>query len=569
MRLREVFSECRLFFVYGGLFSFFAGLLALAPALYMLQVFNRVLSSRSIETLMVLSAIFVIALLVDALLDSLRTRLFIRLGDTVYAKLREPVLEAVLRFGNKGSVNKHGLEDLDTLRIFLTGSGIKALFEIPWIPIFFWVLWAFHPILSAIAVGSAFAMFCLTYLEEVVTKRNQTAASAKRRESADFIGHAFRNAEAVTALAMQDSVQRRWQVIDDQYLDESFLASKKISTIVGLSRFTRHFLSVASMGAAAFLVIVVPGTSPAIMLASTIVLGKAVSPIVIVLNSWRSFIGFRTAYRRLDDLLRDRLALKEGFKHLAPKGRVSVEKALFYLDRDRTILNGVDFDLEPGEALGVIGASASGKTSLARLMVGLYKPCDGVVRLDGVDVFQWAQNGMGEYVGYLPQDQQLFAGSVAENIARLGDAYDQVEAVVDAAQRAGIHEMILSLPKGYDTQIGSGGALLSGGQRQLIALARALFGRPRFVVLDEPNSNLDGQSELLLMEVLRNLKAEGVTVVIIAHKPSILQDMDKLLVLGQGRQLMFGPREEILGRLGHTSSVAIMGKKTESDGLAA
>jgi PrtD family type I secretion system ABC transporter len=569
MRLRDVFAECRQFFVYGGLFSFFAELLALAPALYMLQVFNRVLSTRSLETLLVLSVIFVVALATDAVLDALRSRLFIRLGDTVYAKLREPVLDAVLRYGKQGGVQKHGLEDLDTLRNFLSGSGLKALFEIPWIPIFFAVLWAFHPILSILAIVSALIMFGLTYLEELATKKNQLEASLKRRESADFIGQTLRNVEVVTALAMQRSTQSRWQAIDNQYLAESFGANKKISGIMGLSKFTRQTLSIAAMGAAAYLVIGIEGISPGIMLASTIILGKTVAPIVTVLNSWRSFIGFRTAYRRLDDLLGERLALKRGFKHLPPKGRVSVEKVLFYLDRDRTILNGVDFELEPGEALGVIGASASGKTSLARLMVGLHKPSDGVVRLDGADVFLWAQNGLGEHIGYLPQDQQLFAGTVAENIARMGDAHSQVEPVVEAAQRAGIHELILGLPKGYDTEIGPGGTLLSGGQRQLIALARALFGKPRFVVLDEPNSNLDGQSELLLMEVLRNLKAEGVTAVIIAHKPSLLQDMDKLLVLGQGKQLMFGPREEILGRLGHASTHVVPGRKMESDGLAA
>jgi PrtD family type I secretion system ABC transporter len=570
MTLREIFSTCRPFFLFGGLFSFFAELLALTPALYMLQVYGRVLSSRSNETLMVLSVIVVLALITDSILDAVRARLFARLGDTVYTKLREPVLDAVLRFGRKGGVYKHGLEDLDTMRAFLSGAGVKALFEIPWIPIFFWVLWAFHPLLSALAMGSALIMFALTYLEEVVTKRNQTEASAKRRESADFIGQTLRNAEAVSALGMQGNVQRRWQDIDNEYLGESFLASKKISGITGFSKFTRQALSIASMGTAGFLVINYGDVSPAIMLASTIVLGKAVAPLVTVLNSWRSFIHFRTAYRRLDELLRDRQSNMAGFKHLPPKGRLSVEKVLFYLSRDRTILNGINFELEPGEALGVIGASASGKTSLARLMVGLYRPSDGVVRLDGIDVFQWAQNGMGTHIGYLPQDQQLFAGTVAENIARMGDAYTQVEAVVEAARRAGVHDLILGLPQGYDTEIGAGGALLSGGQRQLIALARALFGRPQFVVLDEPNSNLDGPSELLLMEVMRNLKAEGVTVVIIAHKPSILQDMDKLLVLGQGGQLMFGPREEVFGRLGHANmSLAVPDRNMDGGSLAA
>jgi PrtD family type I secretion system ABC transporter len=556
MSLRDVFSDCRPFFVYGGMFSCFAELLALTPSLYMLQVYTRVLSSRSNETLFFLTLIIVIALVADAFLDTTRSRLFIRLGDTVYMRLRQPVLDGVLRFGKRGGVYKHGLEDLDTMRTFLSGPGLKAMFEVPWIPIFFWVLWLFHPVLSVLAMASAVIMFALTYFEEVVTKGNQVQASSRRRESADFIGQSLRNTEAVTALGMQDNVQERWQVIDNAYLGESFQAGKKISGIMGFSKFTRQTLSIASMGAAGYLVINFGDVSPGIMLASTIILGKAVAPLVTVLNSWRSFIHFRNAYRRLDELLADSQAQRGGFKHSAPKGQVSVEKVLFYLNRDRTILNGVTFELEPGEALGVIGASASGKTSLARLLVGLYKPSDGVVRLDGVDVFQWSQNGMGAHIGYLPQDLQLFAGTVAENIARMGDAYSQVDQVVEAARRAGVHDMILSLPRGYDTEIGPAGALLSGGQRQLVALARALFGRPRLVVLDEPNSNLDGASELLLVEVMRKLKAEGVTVVIIAHKPSVLQDMDKLLVLGQGRQLMFGPRDEVFGRLGHAGATS-------------
>ncbi|MGZ8216558.1 type I secretion system permease/ATPase [Methylomagnum sp.] len=570
MSLRGVFSECRLFFVYGGLFSFATNLLALAVPLYMLQVFNRVISSRSNETLFVLTLIFVVALITDAMIDVLRSRLFIRLGDTIYTKLRGTVLNAVLRFHRQADANKHGLEDLDAIRAFVSGSGTKALFDIPWIPIFFGVLWMFHPALALLAVVSSIIMFGLTYIEEVVTKKNQTEANAKRRESADFIGHAFRNAEAMSALGMRGEIQKRWQQVDNQYLSESFAAIKKISLITGLSKFTKASLTITSMGTAAFLVINVEGMSPGVMIASTILMGKTIAPIVTVLAAWRSFIGFRAAYHRLDELLKEQQAIQAGFEHLPPTGILSVERLLFFLDRNRTILNGVDFRLEAGEVLGIIGASGSGKTSLARLMVGLYQPSDGTIRLDGADVYQWSQNNLGQYIGYLPQESQLFKGTVAENIARLGDAYSQVELVIEAAQRAGIHDMILRLPKGYDTDVGVGGAFLSGGQKQLIALARALFRRPQFVVLDEPNSNLDGQSELSLLEVIRDLKAEGVTVVVIAHKPSLLQDVDKMLVLGQGKQLMFGPREDIMKRLGHTGGVmAVPGKMMSGDGIAA
>lgn len=570
MSMRGIFAECRSFFVYGGLFSFAINILALAVPLYMLQIFNRVITSRSNETLFMLTFVFIAALIVDAILDVLRSRLFIRLGDTIYTKLRSTVLKAVMRFNNQADANKHGLEDLDAVRTFVSGSGTKALFDIPWIPLFFTVLWLFHPVLAFLAIVSAAMMFALTIVEEVVAKKNQTEANKKRRESADFIGNAFRNAEAVTALGMRGEIQKRWQQVDDIYLSESFFAIKKVSLITGFSKFTRTSLHIIAMGTAAFLVINVEGMSPGVMIASTILMGKTIAPIVTVLSAWRSFIGFREAYHRLDKLLKEQEAIQSGFEHLPPKGELSVERLLFFLDRSRTILNGVDFRLEPGEALGVIGASGSGKTTLARLLVGLYQPSDGNIRLDGADVYQWSQTNLGNHIGYLPQEPQLFKGTVAENIARLGDAYSQVEPVVEAAQRAGIHDMILRLPKGYDTDVGAGGAFLSGGQKQLVALARALFRGPQLVVLDEPNSNLDGQSELLLLEVIRDLKAEGVTVVVIAHKPSLLQDVDKMLVLGQGKQLMFGPREDVMKRLSHTGGVATAtGRMVSGDNIAA
>jgi PrtD family type I secretion system ABC transporter len=529
-----------------------------------------VLSSRSNETLYVLSGIFLFALAIDAVIDDLRSRLFSRLGDIVYIKLRKPVLNAVLNFRQKGQeTTKHGLEDLEIVKGFLAGTGLKAAFEIPWIPIFIVVLWLFHPILAAMALGSALLMFALTYLEETITKQNQSLANVKQRESNDFINHALRNAEVVTALAMQTTVQNRWANVNDQYQEQALTARNKVGKIMAASRFIRSTLQVSSMGVAAYLVINVNGMSPGVMIASTIIMGKATAPILKVLNSWRSFLTFRSAYQRLNDLLSENQALAEGFKHPKPEGQLSVESLLYFLNRDRTILNGVNFKLQAGESLGIIGTSAAGKTTLARLLTGIAKPSDGAVRLDGIDVYQWARNGLGDHIGYLPQDQQLFAGTVAENIARMGNAYEVVEQVIEAAKRAGAHEVILRMPQGYDTEIGIGGASLSGGQRQVIALARALFGRPRFVVLDEPNLNLDGQAESVLLDVIRTLKAEKTTAVIISHKPSILQDVDKLLVLGQSKQIMFGPRAEILKRLDASNGVvAFPATKTFGSGAA-
>jgi PrtD family type I secretion system ABC transporter len=547
--LRKVLSKCTPFFVYAGVFSFSLNLLALASPLYMLTVFDRVLSSRSNETLVVLTLIFAFFLAIESIIKKLRTRLFARLGDTVFLKLREPVLNAVLSFDQKEAAAVHGLEDLESIKSFLAGSGLRAAFEVPWIPIFLWVLWLFHPALSMIALVSALTMFGLTYLEDVVSKKNQAMASLKGRESQDFIVHALRNAEVVSALSMRDNIRAKWEVVNNEYYDESVKARSKVGGILAFSEFVRGALGMGSIAAAAYLVINVEGVSPGVLMASTIVMGKATAPILTVLGSWRSFVLVRAAYERLDTLLGTAEQQRRGFEPPEPAGRVSVESLLYFISRDKTILNGINFQLAAGEALGIIGTSASGKTTLARLLVGIMRPSDGAVRLDSADVSQWSANGLGQWIGYLPQDQQLFEGTVAENIARMANPHDKVDEVVAAARRVGVHDFMLRLIKGYDTEVGPGGKFLSGGQRQLVALARAVYGNPKLVVLDEPNSYLDGNSEALLLDMIQRLKADGITQIIISHKPSVLADVDKILVLGQSKQLMFGPRDEILQRM--------------------
>ena len=556
MRLRTLLRQCQPFFVYAGIFSLVANLLALAPSLYMLTVFDRVLSSRSNETLIVLTIIFSFALAIEAVVDAQRTRLFSRLGYLVFGKLRRDVLRAVLHFRRQQVDVRHALEDLEEIQQFLSGSGIKAAFEIPWIPIYLLVLWLFHPLLSVIALSSALIMFGLTYLEEVVTLKNQRLASLEHRKSEAFLEEAFQNTEIVDALSMGDSIESRWGRINDRYLHEAFAAKKKVTAISAFSKFVRGALQLASMGTAAYLVINVQGVSPGVVIASTIILGKTIAPMVMVLDSWRTFISFRESFERLEDLFAEEEVFTEGFRHEPPLGALRVERLLFFIDRERTILNGLDFSLEPGDSLGIIGSSASGKTTLARLLVGLYAPSDGALRIDGLDVHRWAMNGLGGHIGYLPQNHQLFSGTVAENICRMGDPRLAPEKILQAARLAQVHDLILQLPKGYDTEVGSNGRFLSGGQRQLIALARALYDAPRFVVLDEPNSNLDGPSELKLLQVLRRLKELKVTLVVISHKPSVLQDVEHLLVLGEGRQLIFDRREVVMEQLRRQNAVA-------------
>jgi PrtD family type I secretion system ABC transporter len=359
---------------------------------------------------------------------------------------------------------------------------------------------------------------------------------------------------------MRDVITNRWYKIHDQALSNNVQAATKSAAVSSWSRFVRNLMTISAMGLAAYLTINDKTVTPGIMIASTIIMGRLMSPIDRVISSWKSFIKAREAYGRLGKMLANYNPEKEHVTLQDFEGKLSVEKLFFTLNSDREILKGINFSIGAGVSLAIIGNSAAGKTSLIRLLVGLYKPNSGAVRLDGAEVFQWAQTGLlGPHIGYLPQSVELFAGTVAENIARLGDTVANTAAIIEAAKLAGAHDFILRLPQGYDTDIGEAGAILSAGQRQLVGLARALFGNPKLVVLDEPNANLDGPSELAFMRMIRELKTRKITLVMVSHKPSLLRDIDKMLVLEQGCQLHFGEREIVLQKLkANTSQVAVV-----------
>lgn len=548
--MKAILSRCKAFVVYTALFSLVIDILMLVPPLYMLQIFDRVLTSRSNETLLMFTFISLFLLGINGLLDGLRSKLLIRFAVVVEKLLGTDVLEMTLKTANRADIPKNGLEDVRTIQSFLCGRGIKAFTELPWIPFFLGLIFLFSPLLGLIALIATGLLLVLTVIDERITSGRQKQSNDMLRQTSSFANAALINAEVVSVLGMQAEVAARWSTLNDGYLDHTAAANKSSSQVQAAAKVVRFVAQVSSMGAAAYLIINNHAITPGIMVASTIILGRVMAPIDHVIGTWKAFINVREAYHRLDRLLAEAQANESDILLPEPRGKLVAERLLFFIHRDHYILNAIDFSLDPGESLGVIGPSASGKTSLARLLVGYYKPSDGYVRLDGADVRDWAQGDLGRYVGYLPQSVTLFPGTVAENIARMGDAKACSARIIEAAQRARIHEMILTLPNGYDTVIGDGGAsLISGGQRQVIALARALYGNPRLVVLDEPNANLDGQSELALIEIISNLKKEGITTVIITHKPSVIKDVDKLLVLRRGRQLMFGPNHEVLRAL--------------------
>ena len=544
--MQRVLAGLRPYLLFAGLFSFAMNLLLLAPPLYMLQVFDRVLTSRSGETLAVLTIAVALALITMAALDVVRAYLLAALGAALDRRLGPEVLDGLLtdagRLGGRDHAN--ALRDVHCLRSFFSGSGILALFDAPWLPIFLLVIALFHPLMGLMALSGALLMLGLAFLNERTTRRPLERAQGEGRKAARFIDTSVRNADVVNALGMLGAVTRRWTDLNEAAIAEQARATRSGAALSGLTKFSRQFIQSAMLALGAWIVLDQQVTA-GVMIAATILLGRALAPVEQLVAGWRALVEARAAWKRLTTLL-DKPRAGEPTSLPAPQGQLAVENLVFGVrGMPRPIIRGISFSLAAGEALGIIGPSASGKSTLARLLIGVWRPASGAVRLDGADVAAWPREGLGPHIGYLPQDVELFPGAVARNISRLEEPDDA--RIVRAAQRANVHELILRLPQGYDTELGEG--LLSPGQRQRLALARALYGEPRFVVLDEPNANLDQDGEQALLATLHALKEEGVTVVLVAHRPSLLGAVDKVLVLREGAVEAFGPRADILSRV--------------------
>jgi len=518
------------------------------PSIYMMQVFDRVFSSRSVETLLMLSALAILALALGYCMDVVRARALGWSGRALDRRLSPAALASALRdaAGVSGRANTDVLRDIAQLRAFLSGTGIHALFDAPWLPIYILVIGLMHPLLGLAATLGACLLTALAIVNERLMRDRAERALRCSRETTRHAEALTRNAEVIIGMGMTRAAVGSWQVRHGQLLEAQAQLGTGSSRLSAIARMTRQGLQIVMLAIGAWLVIE-RHASPGIMVAATILLGRALQPVEQLIGGWKVLVEARGAWQRLSE----RPAMQTGQADLelpAPIGRLEVERVIFSAAAARPpLIKGVAFTLEAGESLGVIGPSASGKTTLIRLLLGIWKPQSGVIRLDGADIARWDRDALGKHVGYLPQDVELFGGTVAQNIARLG-AVDS-EQVVAAARLAHAHDMILRLPDGYETQIGEAGATLSGGQRQRIAFARALYGNPRLVVLDEPNANLDAQGEAALQAALGELKARGVTTIMVGHRPALMSQLDKLAVLNEGALEAFGPSITILPRM--------------------
>ena len=546
--LSRMVARCRTPLLLVGLFSGMVNLLQLTVSLYMMQIFDRVIATGNVNTLLYLSLIAGTAILLLAILEFSRNQIMQRLATWVELKVApEGFARAIENVLCGHSYRMEALRDLATCRGYVGSTAALALYDVPWVPVFLGVLFILHPMVGFVATAGAIVLFVLTLINELITSRLTKEASIAAINSQRRADSIARNAEAIDSMGMLPAVMRRWQESVAEMITPQRRAAQRASMLLAMAKFSRLAVQIAVLGVGCYLVLQHELTSGA-SIAGSVIMGRALAPVETLIGGWKQLVQVRQAFSRLQTFLRQPRLRPPGLPLPEPVGRLSVERVTYgFPNTTSAIVKGVQFTLNPGDSLAVIGPSAAGKTTLIKMLIGTLSPSAGAVRLDGVDVHSWMREDFGRYVGYLPQAVELFDGTVFRNIARMGEA--RPEQVFEAAQLAGCHEMILRLPQGYETEIGENGQLLSGGQRQLIGLARALFGNPKFIVLDEPNSNLDGDSEKHLISALERLKALETTVVLVSHRPGLVQHVDLVLLMRDGAVEMFGPRNNVLNRV--------------------
>ena len=532
-----------------GAFSAVSNLLMLVPSLYMLQVYDRVLASRNELTLLMLTLMMLGGYIFMSALDLMRSFVLVRVGARFDLELNKRVYTAAFEQNlKKSGVNAgQALSDLTNVRQFLTGNALFAFFDAPWFPIYLIVIFFFEPSLGYFSLAGMAIQVVLAYVNERVTHKPLSEANTMAIAANTLATNNLRNAEVIESMGMLPNLMGRWFKLHGRFLRLQGEASEKAGTIGAVTKFVQVSLQSLVLGFGALLA-VEGKITPGMMIAASILVGRALAPVQQVIGVWKTYSNTRSAYERLVKLLEENPVRSAGMQLPKPLGAISVEAVTASPPGSKLpVLKGLSFAIAPGDVLGVVGPSGSGKSTLARLLVGVWPAMMGQVRLDGADIFQWNKAELGPHIGYLPQDIELFGGSVSENIARFGDI--DAEHVVLAAKRAGVHDMILHLPKGYDTLLGDGGGGLSGGQRQRLGLARAMYGDPSVLVLDEPNSNLDEVGEQALVQAIADLRQRGKTIVLITHRTSIIGATNKLLVIRDGMLSMFGPTNDVLAAI--------------------
>ncbi|MBD2794034.1 type I secretion system permease/ATPase [Xenorhabdus sp. 42] len=550
-----------------GLFTAFINLLMLVPTIYMLQVYDRVLPSNNEMTLLMLTLVTLGMFAIMGGLEYIRSMVVIRIGSQFDMCLNQRVYTASYESNLKNGSTDAGqmLNDLATIRQFLSGNALFAFFDAPWFPVYLCVIFLFNSYLGLLALVGAIILISLAVLNQWLSQSPLAEASQLSLRSANLASTNLRNAEVIEALGMLPALRHRWFGLHERFLNFQRIASERAASITALTKTVRMALQSLILGLGGWLAIK-GDITPGMMIAGSILMGRALSPIEQLIQAWKSWSAARLSWQRLDTLLQAQPERKSGISLPSPNGSLLLENVsamppgIMHLAQNQEskntpyVLQDLNFALNSGEVLGIIGPSASGKSTLARLLVGIWPTQEGVVRLDRADIYQWNKDELGASIGYLPQDIELFAGTIAENIARFQNV--DSEKIIEAAKKAGVHELVLNLEQGYDTVIGASGIGLSGGQKQRIGLARALYGNPSLVVLDEPNSNLDDLGEKALNRAINQLRDQGKTVVVITHRPSLLSQTSKILLLVQGKMKMFGASQQVMAALSQSKPSA-------------
>lgn len=548
--LEKALLLCKGAFFSAAWFSVIINLLMITPSIYMLQVYDRVVSTGNKSTLLMLTLIVIVLFITMTALEWVRSQILVKVSSRLEMLLNQRLFQVsfkqALYYGGQRA-STQALDDLTGLRQFLTGNGLFAFFDAPWIPFYIALLFVFHPVFGWFSLITAILICVVAIATEKFTSKILEDANVQSMATRSLLSRNLRNAEVIQSMGMLGKVRQKWAASALKVLELQAVASSRAGLLTALSKFIRIASQSLILGVGAYLVINHEITA-GLMIAGSILLGRALAPIDLMVGSWKGFVTARGQYARLNEVLNRIPDDKEQLQLPDPQGKVQVENAVIVPPNSKiAAIKGISLTIEKGDIVGVIGASGAGKSSLARAILGVWPTTNGTIRLDGAEIFKWDREHLGQFIGYLPQDIELFEGTISENIARFGEL--DSEKIIAAAKMADVHELILKFPEGYNTNIGAGGDNLSGGQRQRIGLARALYGKPVLVVLDEPNSNLDEQGEIALEKALYELKQNQSTVIIVTHRNNVLAKVDKLLVLQEGIIVAYGPRDLVVSQM--------------------